>query len=590
MATAKPFPQRTFAECNAILTAPGQLFELEDKVIGGIKYRTYKNLPKSLKELWKSGVTNFKDKDYVVYEGERYTFGQADERVEVIMRMLYHEWGVRKGDKVAICARNLPEWVFTYWAIACLGAVAVTVNAWLTTDAMEHCITLCDCRVVFLDQERAHQLRNSLAKLEFAGAKQVVVFRPKKTFDMPKEFVSIKALVEKYQKGWEIPNVEIDPEDHATMLFTSGTTGLPKAVLGTQRQYLTNIFNCLTPPVRIILRRGELPPAPDPNAAQKAFMLTVPLFHATGNHSILAVSTFMGMKLVMCYKWDAKKVAKLIIDEKVTAAGGMPFMAIELIEEFAKQGGHVLEGLSYGGGPASVKLPENIKKTFPEVNPGQGYGLTEVSSAAVNTCGEDYVLRPTSTGQPCLVNDCKIVDVESGRELPRGQVGELWIKGPNRCLGYYKSEKATKEIFLDDGWFRSGDIAYMDEDDFIYIQDRAKDIIIRGGENIASVVVENALYLDPRVLDVAVVPLPDHKLGELVGASVVTKPDFHGKVTEKELLEVCAKNLPKHCIPAMIDIRTETFPRNGSGKTLKRELKLDLAKIWERRQNGKAKL
>ncbi|KAL8277463.1 hypothetical protein RQP46_010185 [Phenoliferia psychrophenolica] len=570
-----------------MMSSPGMPWEMEEKVIRGIRTRTYKNLYGSLRDLWIASKV-FAKRDHIVYEDERLTYEESHARVHAIALMLSETYGCKKGDRVAIVARNLPEWILSFWAIEVLGGVAVTVNAWLNLEAMEHCIKICDCRVVILDAERAKQLSGSVKVLESAGSVGILVYR---TTAPPPGMRSFEEAVRPFEGSTRpLPAVEILPEDEATILFTSGTTGLPKGVLGTQRNYLTNIINTITGPTRAILRRGELPPAPDPNAPQKSVMISVPLFHATGNHSSNALATFLGGKICMVHKWSADRVADMIIREKCTSAGGIPFMAMELVEAFAARGGAPsLESVGFGGGPASGELPSEICKAIPSSMPNQGYGATEVSSAAATVSGEDFLLRPTSTGLACLVDDIKIVD-ENGKTLGPGQHGEIYIKGPNVCLEYVKNPKATKETFLADGYYRSGDIGYLDHEGFLYIMDRAKDIIIRGGENIASVTVENALYLDHRILDVAVVPIPDAKLGELVAAAVVTKSAFHGRIKEAELIALVAKTLPKHCIPVLVDIRTEILPRNGVGKTLKSELKVELAALWEERKKGRAKL
>ncbi|KAI5481095.1 hypothetical protein MNV49_006281 [Pseudohyphozyma bogoriensis] len=525
---------------------------MEDVEINGVKLRAYKNLPPSIRALW---------------------------QLVAIANMLIEEFGCKKGDRIAIASRNLPEWILTFFAIQLFGGVAVAVNAWLTPSTLEHCLTITECKVVVLDAERAKVAKAFTKSIEKSGVKGILVFR---TPSPPAGMRSFDECVKKYEGRNEEPEADVAPEDVATIFFTSG-------VIGTNRQLLTNIFNSLIPSVRAGLRRGEEIPTPGPNDKQKAILLGVPLFHATGCHSSLGVMTVSGGKVVMMYKWNIDVAAKLIVDEKVTTAGGMPFMAMELIDSIITKGGHTLEAIGYGGGPASQALPESIKSRC-KTDPQQGYGATELSSACCNFQGEDYVLRPGSTGLPCLINDIKTVD-ENGKTLPAGGVGEIYVKGVNRCNGYWKNEKATKEVFLDDGYYKTGDIGYLDKEGFLYILDRSKDMIIRGGENIATVTVESALYEDDRVLDAAVVPVPDPKLGELVAAVVVTKPDHHGKVSEAELISFVTSRLPKHCIPVMIDVRQETLPRSGIGKTLKTTLRTECSKLWETRKGAaKAKL
>lgn len=370
------------------------------------------------------------------------------------------------------------------------------------------------------------------------------------------------------------------------------------------------------------------------------FTQSVPLFHVTGCQSMMQLATAGGAKIVLIRKWDADVAAKLVLAEGITTAGGVPHMALELVERVKAlkgDGTHPLEGLSFGGGPASVMLPNNVESMLPGLAPGQGYGLTgesgavteslpqlltdeyrartETNAVITSVAGADYAERkliglgvvmvaqpghpveippatgPTSCGLPSPVTELKIMS-DSGETLPSGQTGEIVVRGPQIAVGYWKNDKATREAFDEEGWFKTGDIGYLDKDGFLHIADRAKDIIIRGGENIATSQVENALYQDSRVKDAAVVPVPDPKLSELVAAIVVLHPQHRGKVSEKQLQDSVARWLPKHCVPVMIDFRDE-MPRNATGKTTKLDLKKEATALWEERQKTapvKAKL
>ncbi|KAK4702867.1 hypothetical protein P7C70_g3356, partial [Phenoliferia sp. Uapishka_3] len=593
------WPARSIAECHKIMLAPGQLFEQEDVVINGLTLKAYKHLPVSLKALWATTLA-FGDKDYIIYEDERITYNQAHQRIAQYANLLSEGYGLNKGDRVAIACRNIPEWILLFWTAQSLGLVWVSVNAWLTPEVLTFCITNTDAALVLLDDERAKLLQHSMKDLRKGGAKNIAVLcGGQKRWEGTSRF---EEDAKPFKERTALPNVDILPEDLATIYYTSGTTGLPKGVLGTNRQYLTNLFNSFIAPVRSMLRRGEEIPPVDPEAPQKSLLLAVPLFHATGSHSFMQVGTATGAKIILMRKWDAGVAAKLIDDEQVNICGGMPFMAMELLESTALASSkHQLEGLSYGGGPCSSGVPSDIRAKFPNTYGAQGYGATELSSAAATTHGEDYLNRPKSTGLPCFSNVVKIVD-EREKTLGANEMGEIYIKGVNRTLGYWKNEKATKEVFLDDGYYktqvllpfmepiltgyihRSGDIGYVDDEGFLFICDRAKDMIIRGGENIASVAVENALFSDQRLLDVAVVPVPDAKLSELVSAVVVVKQGFFGTVTETELISLVAKLMPRHCIPVMVDIRQDTLPRGGTGKTDKKILKVEMAKLWGERK------
>ncbi|ORY88277.1 AMP-dependent synthetase and ligase [Leucosporidium creatinivorum] len=577
-----PFPARTFAECHEIMTAPGAVWELEEKEIRGLQLKVYKNAPPSIRAVWLASK-EFGSRDYLVYENERYTSSQAHTKVNALASLFYHKYGIRQGDRIAICARNLPEWIFSFWATQLLGAVSVAVNAWLPPAAMIHCLTTTTPRLVVLDAERAKILAGAVEEMDqVGGTRKVLVMRA--GGEVPKGMSSLEGEVASWSDAEsKLPEVEIHPEDVATIFFTSGTTGLPKGVVGSNRQYTTNLMNSLINAGRAYLRRGEDIPTPDATAEQKAMLLSTPLFHAVGNHSSLGLCTALGFRIVLIHRWDVSRVAQLVIAERITHGGGIPFMAMELLEavKLASGSQHVLESVAWGGAPSSAGLPQEVQgRLGREVMPSQGYGATETSSMATGVCGEDYLLRPTTAGLPTFVTTIKIVS-EDNISLPAGSVGEILVHGVSRTYGYWRNEKATKEAFTADGYYRTGDLGYLDDEGFLYISDRAKDIIIRGGENISSVSVETEIYRHPAVLDAAVVPVPDAKLGELVAAAIVLRPEFStpGAVSSQEIIELVASALPKHCVPVMVSFR-DALPRNGVGKTDKRILKEALSKIW----------
>jgi len=296
-----------------------------------------------------------------------------------------------------------------------------------------------------------------------------------------------------------------------------------------------------------------------------------------------------GNKLVLMRKWSKELAARLIKQEGITATVGVPSIVYDLFESNAV-GNTGIEAVGTGGAPAADNLPLEIMKKFPNARVQQGYGLSETNSLAVSILGEDYLARPSSTGLPPPVVDLLVVDPSTNKVLPPGQVGELWIRGPNVMRGYYNNPKATAETITRDGWLKSGDLASIDEEGFVYIKDRVKDMIIRGGENIHSVTVENALFADERLLDCAVVGIPDKRLGELVGAVVVPRMDWVDKMTEEDILEKVKPNLPAFAVPSMIIIRNEALERNAAGKVLKKPLRKRIAKEWERRKKVRGKL
>ncbi|HUD52716.1 class I adenylate-forming enzyme family protein [Parvibaculum sp.] len=570
------WPAMSIADANRILTAPGMPFEMETLTIRGIPTRVYKNAPPHLRFIFEAGRAHGA-RDFIVYEGERLSFENHYRAAVAFGRVLADKYGVRKGDRVTIAMRNFPEWSIAFWAAAALGAVIVPINAWGTGPELEYCITDSGSKVAVIDGERLDRLKPHLANLNLAGL--VTVRTPRELLDGAEAFEDLIGKPADYAKLSDaaLPDPGLLPEDDATIFYTSGTTGKPKGALGTQRNILTNLISAAYAPARAYLRRGEQPPQSDPNAPQRSMLLSVPLFHATGCHSILVPMYAGGGKLVIMHKWQPERALELIEQEKIQAFGGVPAMVWQVLEspDFAKYDTSSVESVSYGGAPSAPDLVQRIKQQFPKVHPGNGYGLTETSSITTQNSAEDYVNRPESAGPAVPVCDLKVVD-ENGKDVPTGQVGELWIKGPNVVKGYWNKPEATQAA-ITDGWLHSGDLVRIDEEGFVFILDRAKDMLIRGGENIYCVEVEGALYAHPAVMDAAVVGIPHKVLGEEVGAIVQVAP---GKdVTEEELKAHVGKLLAAFKVPIRIEIRHEPLPRNANGKILKTVLREDIKKF-----------
>ncbi|KDR83762.1 hypothetical protein GALMADRAFT_236121 [Galerina marginata CBS 339.88] len=572
-------PKRTLTEVNEILMAPGQMHQVETRVVDGQLQRVYKNLWPSLRVFWLWAAQENKDVVYAVFENRRYTFAQVFERSLKAASIFYDVYGIRKGDRVAICARNFPEVLVAFWACHLLGAVSALLNAWSPLDTLRYCLARTECKLIIVDPERADKLEPFANELIVeAGSNGILVLESgegrikwngMKTWD--DAFHNYEGDPRKILRL----DPKMTPEDNATILFTSGTTGMPKGVLSTQRQFLTNLFNVTVGGRRAALRRGEDIPAP-PVGPQKGILLSVPLFHVTGLTSLVMLATMAGLKIVMMRKWDPEEGARLIKNENIAIAGGVPSMVSDLAD--SSGAGQPLEGLMFGGAPAPDSLTTRAKLAFPTASLSQGYGLTETSSVAVGFAGEDYMARPASCGLPTPINDLAIMNGDV--KAPPGTVGEVWIRGPNVMKGYWRDQEATDKVLTKDAWFKTGDLGFVDQEGFLYIRDRIKDIIIRGGENIDSVSVENAIYADDRVLEVAAVGVPDKRLGELVAAVVSVKPAFHGKVTEAALVTLAQKSLPKFAVPVMILIQNEPFERTPSGKILKADLRKLAAIVW----------
>jgi steroid-24-oyl-CoA synthetase len=569
---AADWPAMSIADAHTLLTtAPDSPFEMAEEVVRGVKLRVWKNAPSSLRELFELGRAHG-DLDYLVFEDERVTYETHYRAVARLAHDLISR-GVGKGDRVAIVMRNYPEWSIAFWATVVVGAVSVPLNAWLTGPELEYGLADSGSKVAIVDGERGERIRDHLGALN--ELKSLIVVRPGGPLPdgallwddivaAPNELHALPDL--------PLPHVDIDPEDDATIFYTSGTTGKPKGALGTHRNILTNLISLGIAPTRAFLRRGEVPPAPDPDAPKRAFLLSVPFFHATGCHSILVPNLAAGGKIVMMYKWDPEEALRLIEKEKIAAFGGVPAMVWQVLESpnFDRFDLSSAESVSYGGAPSAPELVARIKQAFPKVSPGNGYGLTETSSVTTQNSAEDYQNRPSSAGPAVPVCDLKVVDTDNN-DVPLGEVGELLIRGPNVVKGYWNKPEATAEAIDADGWFRSGDLVRMDEEGFVYILDRAKDMLIRGGENIYCVEIEDVLYAHPDVMDAAIIGIPHKVLGEEVGA--VVQVTDGSPVTEEALQGHVRTQLAAFKVPIKIEIRNEPLPRNANGKILKTQLR-----------------
>ena len=561
----------TIAEVHAALTAPGQMFEMEEVVIRGVPTRTWKLAPPSLRAVLEQSKAHG-DLTFLVYEDDTLTFRQHFAAAATLAHRLVDDFGVRKGDRVAIAMRNFPEWSIAFWAAAAVGAVVVPLNAWWTGPELEYGMSDSGSVVVFVDDERHERLREHYAALP--DLRGVIVAKSEHELAAPaRRFEDVLGEVD---SDAELPDVALDPEDDATIFYTSGTTGRPKGALGTQRNICTNLMSLVFASSRAAARSeaGAAPAAAPGAGEQNAYLLSVPFFHATGCHSVLVANLAFGGKIVIMYRWDAGRALELIERERITTFGGVPAMVWQVLDhpDFATRDISSVKSIGYGGAPAAPELVRRIEAMFPGRTPSNGYGLTETSSVTTMNSGTDYLLKPESVGVPVPVCDVKVVD-DDGQALGSGDVGELWIKGPNVVKGYFNKPEATDASFTD-GWLHSGDVARIDDEGFVFIVDRAKDMVIRGGENVYCVEVEAALFEHPAVSDAAVIGIPHQVLGEEVGAIVQLAP---GKaVTEDELKAHVAERLAAFKVPVRIWFRDEPLPRNPAGKILKRDLRTEL--------------
>lgn len=542
------------------MLAPESPFAIETAEIDGVELRVFSKAPRNLGAVYDL-ARNVADETFLVYLDERYTFAETLDMARRLARALREEYRVRKGDRIAICARNSPEWCLAYMAATMIGAIAAPFNSWSTARELEFLIKDSGSGLIFADPPRLKLLG------ETAGNLDVVMIKPEDGCELPETY----ELLRRHESigDDELSDIDVQPEDDATLMYTSGSTGNPKGVLSSHRGVISALYTWLF----VRGANDSLYTELVKENWQPAILANVPLFHVTGSHAQFLISFLSPRKFVMMYKWDPEVALQLIEQERISIFHGVPTMTWEIMvsENFERTDLSSLRGVQSGGAPRPPEhLAMMLEKFPPEAIAGLGYGLTETNALGAIISYKFYASRPDSTGRPTPpVTDLRIVD-EEGRELGTNEVGEICIKGPSVMKGYWNQPEATAEV-LRDGWFRTGDIGRLDPLGFLVIMDRAKDIVIRGGENIACMEVEYAISEHPAVNEVSVYGIPDDRLGEVPAATVMLMPNR--QLDTAQLCEFLAERLAAFKIPRMVRFQHEQLPRTGTGKIAKRELR-----------------
>jgi long-chain acyl-CoA synthetase len=459
--------------------------------------------------------------------------------------------------------RNYPEWMLIYWACVSMGVASVGMNAWWVAEEMAYAIRDSTPKVLFCDAERLARLPTDGPALE---GLLIVGVRLTST---PAGVTPWSAVV---AHPGEMPDVEVDPDADACIFYTSGTTGFPKGAQLTHRGCVANLFNMIfSGQAQALATQRATGIAPDPNPPTPAALITTPLFHVTANNCAAYLVSAAGGKLVLMYRWDPGEALKLIAKERVTAMSGVPVMSRELIAhpDFDRYDLSSLTTLGGGGAQLQPDLVRKIDNQVKTARPNTGYGMTETCGIITAVAADFFVDKPESCGPAMPTFEVRCVDDE-GRTLPTGEIGELWVKGSPVIKGYLNRPEATREA-ITDGWLHTGDVARIDEDGFIFIVDRKKDMVLRGGENIYCAEVESAIYRLDAVAECCVFGVADPRLGEEVGVGVVLHP--HRTLEAEALRSHCAAVMAKHKIPRYVWFLDEAIPRNANGKFLKRHLK-----------------
>jgi long-chain acyl-CoA synthetase len=547
----------------AALTAPDGMLALGSVERFGVKLPTIAAAPPALSYYFAHYANEHCDAVFLVSGAERLTFGEVYAAAERTARALVGGYGITKGDRVGIAMRNSPSWIVLYMGIVMAGGVATLLNGWWQAEELETAIGEVDCSLVFADPPRVKRLA------QIAGLRAPVV----EIDDSRPLAEALGAVFAKDDHTADLPL--LGPEDHATILFTSGSTGQSKGALSEHRAVVQGIFNYLGQAMMMV---GIATAQGNPPVGQPVTLLTIPLFHITGEVPVFLQSFAMGRKLVLMPKWDAGEAMRLIEAEGVTYFVGVPLMSFEILNhpDRAKYNLSTVTDFAAGGAPRPVDHVRRIDAEMvgPDGKGGApliGYGLTETNAVGTGNWRSNYLAKPNSAGRPgAPLVDLAILD-DAGHPVDQGQRGEVCIRSICNFKEYWNRPDATAAAFTSDGYFRTGDIGYLDEDGYLFIVDRKKDIIIRGGENISCQEVEAALYEHPAVAEAAVFGLADERFGEVPGAVVV--PQDGETLTSDDLAAFLHQHIAAFKVPQRIWISDAPLPRLGTEKIDKVSLK-----------------
>ena len=554
-----------YNEVLANLTAEDQIYAFEEVThSSGITYREFKNTPKTLANFFEFGLS-FPEWEFIVFNDERYSYQDIHKKAAQTANALKNA-GVKKGDRVAICMANNPEYIISFMAVTSMGAVCVLLNSWWVPDEISYGLENSGATLLIGDEKRLLGLE------KFTELKKVVV-RPSKNLH---EYENFNEFIGSQPESFNEPS--LNTHDNATIFYTSGSTGFPKGVLSTHRNILSTLFSwalvtTLKREVEDADNNSDSESIAETPKQQAAILHCVPLFHVTGSHSGFLMSIIAGRKMVMMSKWDAGLALQLIQDEKIGAITGVPTQTWDLLTHPDKDKYDLssFKELSGGGAPRPPEHVKKLKDGFNDAEPSIGYGLTETNAAGTLNLGQDYLLHPGSCGRAIPpVTDVAIIDENWNFIEESKAIGEIVIKSPANMVGYWMNQEATDEVFNDDGWFKSGDLGYID-DGFVYIVDRVKDMVIRGGENISCIEVETAMYTHPSVQEAAVFGIPEERLGETLCVAICLKPSM--ELSEEELRDFLQGKLAAFKIPSFMQISHEELPRVASGKFSKTQLR-----------------
>ena len=553
----------TWEEACARVCAPGTQFEIVEDEHGNRRFTASPPNLRAVFDIARGGG----DDIFIVYEDERWSFNDVFAQVDALADALVNRYGIAKGDRVAIGMRNYPEWIMSMLAVISIGGVSVSLNALWVEDEIDYALADSGASLLIADVERIGRAISPCRRL---GVRMLEVRAGTPSADDVDQWGDVVV------PGAAMPAVDVDWNDDATILYTSGTTGRPKGAVSTNGAIVSSVLAFASrAAIDAVRAAAALPPGVEPAAPTPlSFILIVPLFHVTGCVPVLLSCIVTKSKLVVMYRWNAEKALELIERERVTNFIGVPTQSWDLVNSprFNDFDTSSLRGVGGGGAPAPPALVERVASSVKSGGPTLGYGMTETNAYGPNNSGADYLAHPTSTGRVMPIMHIEVRDPQ-GRQVPTGERGEIWFNGPMLIRGYWNKPEATAETIVD-GWLRSGDIGRVDEDGFFYVEDRLKDMILRGGENVYCAEVEAAIYEHPAIHEAAVFGIPDERLGEEVAVAIHL---VEGEtLTPVDLRAFLSTKIAAFMIPSRILIVDDPLPRNPAGKFLKRRLRQDL--------------
>ena len=539
------------------ITAAGGLFEMESVELDGHSYRAYTHAPKTLVEVF-NGARAHADLEFIVYEGQRYTYAEYFRQVDALAATLQLDYGVEKGGRVALAMRNNPAWAITYAAVTMIGGVVVPINSWGKTEELRYALEDSQSSLLICDKPRLDLIEQCLGELGVT-----VLLDDDAALETASEHVRSFAAAVTAGEGREYTTPELSGQDSCVILYTSGSTGFPKGVLHRHIALCQSLMNMFF--LGYLLMELEGAREFRGGAERETPMLTVPLFHATGLLSGLILPIHTAQKVVIMYKWDAQSALQLIQDEKITSLASVPAVIQDLLyyPDFDNYNTESLIRVSAAGAATPAGLPEMIRQKCGEPSRSAGWGMTETLAVGATMSGVVFDMCPDSAGIVSPIVDMRFVDANGGL-CDAVDGGEIEVRSVTCTPGYWHKPDANAETFDEQRWMKTGDIGRIDEQGFLHITGRIKEIVIRGGENIYPGEIEQAVYELPQVKENVVFGVPDDAMGEELALVLFLNP---GETMSEETLRAYLKDrIASYKVPKFIQFATAPLPQNASGK------------------------